>query len=106
MNIVIMGGSFNPPIIANLKVMQAALDPVNARAGFPAPVSFPYLKRKMPRAGQSRLFLSDDPRIRMPEAMAAADSRIRISPWLRADGSPGYSEGTPAKQIGSGDEVT
>ena len=28
--IVVMGGSFNPPTIAHLKLMQAALDSVDA----------------------------------------------------------------------------
>ena len=53
MNIVVMGGSFNPPTAAHLKIMQTALDMVNAGTGFFIPVSFPYLKRKMMKAGQS-----------------------------------------------------
>ena len=31
--IVVMGGSFNPPTIAHLKLMQAALDSVDALPG-------------------------------------------------------------------------
>ncbi len=78
MNIVIMGGSFNPPTIAHLKIMQTALDTVNAQIGFLVPVSFPYLKRKMVKAGRSHLCLSNNLRIRMLEAMTASDNRIRI----------------------------
>lgn len=32
-NIVVMGGSFNPPTIAHLKVIQAAMDALDAEAG-------------------------------------------------------------------------
>ncbi len=78
MNIVVMGGSFNPPTIAHLRMMQTALGSVNAQIGFMAPVSFPYLKRKMMKAGNSNLCLSDELRIRMLRAMTASDSRIRI----------------------------
>ena len=78
MNIVVMGGSFNPPTIAHLKIMQTALDTVNAQIGFLVPVSFPYLKRKMVKAGRSHLCLSNNLRIRMLEAMTASDNRIRI----------------------------
>ncbi len=79
MNIVIMGGSFNPPTIAHLKIMQKALESVNAQIGFVIPVSFPYLKRKMVKAGHSNLCLSDDLRIRMLQVMTASDTRIRVS---------------------------
>ncbi len=77
-SVVVMGGSFNPPTIAHLKMMQTALDAVQAQRGFFVPVSFPYLKRKMVKAGQSHLCLSDELRIRMLSAMIASDQRIRL----------------------------
>lgn len=77
-HIVVMGGSFNPPTIAHFRIMATALDAVHAAQGFLVPVSFPYLKRKMIKAGQSHLSLPDDLRLRMLEAMSAADSRISI----------------------------
>lgn len=77
-SVVVMGGSFNPPTIAHLGLMQKALDAVNAEKGFFVPVSFPYLKRKMVRAGQSHLCLSDDLRLKMLKAMVESDSRIHI----------------------------
>ena len=64
MSIVVMGGSFNPPTAAHLAVMKTALDAVNARTGFFIPVGFPYLKRKMMKAGQSHLSLSSELRVR------------------------------------------
>ncbi len=78
MNIVVMGGSFNPPTIAHFRIMQAALDLVNGERGYFVPVSFPYLKRKMIKAGESHLCLSDGLRVRMLEAMGACDPRIRV----------------------------
>ena len=78
MNIVVMGGSFNPPTIAHLKIMETALNAVQAELGFWVPVSFPYLKRKMVKAGESHMCLSNELRLRLLEAMAAEDSRIRI----------------------------
>lgn len=77
-NVVVMGGSFNPPTIAHLRSMQKALDAVHAERGFFAPVSFPYLKRKMVKAGQSHLCLPDDLRLIMLKAMAESDGRIQI----------------------------
>ena len=37
--IVVMGGSFNPPTIAHLRLMQVAMDGVGARNGIFVPVS-------------------------------------------------------------------
>lgn len=77
-NIVVMGGSFNPPTIAHFRIMQTALQAVNADAGFFVPVSFPYLKRKMAKLGQSHLSLPDGLRVRLLEAMIGQDTRIGI----------------------------
>ncbi len=78
MNIVVMGGSFNPPTIAHLKIMLTALDSVNAEKGFMIPVSYPYLKRKMRKIGQSNLCLSNDLRVQALKATIASDSRIQV----------------------------
>lgn len=77
-SIVVMGGSFNPPTAAHLSLMRQALDAVNAERGFLVPVSFPYLKRKMVKAGQSHLCLSDELRLKMLKAMIESDRRIHV----------------------------
>lgn len=77
-NIVVMGGSFNPPTIAHFRIMQTALQAADADLGFFVPVSYPYLRRKMAKAGQSHLSLPDELRIEMLEAMIGADARIRV----------------------------
>ncbi len=77
-NLVFMGGSFNPPTMAHLKLMQTALDAVHAEQGFMAPVGFSYLKRKLVKLGQSHLCLPDALRLEMLEKMTAEDPRIQI----------------------------
>ena len=97
MNIVVMGGSFNPPTIAHLNIMQTALDAVNAERGFLVPVSFPYLKRKMTKAGQSNLCLSDELRLSLLNAMIANDERIQI--YTDAMGDPFSNDVGNMRQI-------
>lgn len=77
-NVVVMGGSFDPPTIAHLKLMQAALDALDSDSGYFVPVSFAYLKRKMIRAGTSHLCLPDEVRLEMLRAMCAGDARLSI----------------------------
>lgn len=77
-NIIVMGGSFNPPTIAHLKVIQAAMDALNAEMGYLAPVSRAYLKRKMVRAGCGHLCVPVETRLEMLRAMTADDTRIHI----------------------------
>ena len=77
-NIVVMGGSFNPPTIAHLKLIQAAMDGMKAERGYLVPVSFAYLKRKMVRAGCGNLCIPTENRLQMLRAMAAEDMRIQI----------------------------
>jgi len=78
-NIVVMGGSFNPPTVAHLQLMQAALDGVCAQRGYFVPVSHAYLKRKMRRAEDGRMCLSENVRQEMLAGLCAIDGRMRIS---------------------------
>lgn len=77
-NIVVMGGSFNPPTVAHLKLIRAALDALHGRTGYFSPVSYAYLKRKMVKAGSGHLCIPDGARLEMLRAMAAGDSRLKI----------------------------
>lgn len=74
--IVVMGGSFNPPTVAHLKLMKAAIDAIDACTGFFVPVSDAYLKRKM-RHNHPPIVLSPKLRIQMLQAMCT-DSRMRV----------------------------
>lgn len=77
--IVVMGGSFNPPTQAHLKVIQAAMDAVSADKGYFVPVSFAYLKRKMRKIGSGNFCMSDEVRWKMLEAMCLEDKRLAVS---------------------------
>ena len=77
-NIIVMGGSFNPPTIAHLKVIQASMDALDAEVGYLAPVSHAYLKRKMVKAGCGHLCIPTATRLEMVRAMIAEDGRLRV----------------------------
>lgn len=76
--IVLMGGSFNPPTIAHLKLMQSALDSVNASRGIFSPASHAYVLRKMKRLKCPQDILSDDIRIEMLKTFCMRDSRLEV----------------------------
>ena len=77
--IVVMGGSFNPPTIAHLELMRAAVDAVNAGRGIFVPTSHTYVERKMKKAGCRYDTLSDELRLLMLESFCRKDSRFEIS---------------------------
>lgn len=73
-----MGGSFNPPTVAHLKLMQAAVDGVAADRGVFVPTSFTYVGRKMLRARSAALWFSEETRLKMLTAMCADDRRLMV----------------------------
>lgn len=79
MRIVVMGGSFNPPTIAHLKMMQSALDQLGAEKGFFVPTADKSLRRKMRRAGFPEEVLGEEIRNAMLNAMAEEDPRLEVS---------------------------
>lgn len=79
MRIIVMGGSFNPPTIAHLKMMQSALDQLGAEKGFFVPTADRSLRRKMRRAGFPEEVLSEETRMEMLRAMAEEDSRLEVT---------------------------
>ena len=72
-----MGGSFNPPTSAHLRLMKEAVDALRADIGFFVPVSDAYLKRKM-RHSHPPVVLSPEMRVRMLQSMCADDSRLQV----------------------------
>lgn len=75
-NIIVMGGSFNPPTLAHYKLMKDAIDALDARKGYFVPVSDAYLKRKM-RHANPPVVLPPDMRIRMLDSMCT-DERMEV----------------------------
>lgn len=45
--IAVMGRSFNPPTVAHLKLMQAAIEAADARLGIFVPAAHDYVHKKM-----------------------------------------------------------
>lgn len=79
MKIVVMGGSFNPPTIAHLKMMQSALDQLGAEKGIFVPTADKSLRRKMRRAGFPEEVLSEETRMEMLRAMVEEDPRLDVT---------------------------
>lgn len=77
--IVVLGGSFNPPTIAHFRLMQSALDGLNADLGFYVPSSHGYVRRKMKRTAHPEDVLPDELRLNMLAAMCADDPRMQVS---------------------------
>ena len=77
-SIVVMGGSFNPPTIAHLGLMEAAIRAVGAEKGVFVPVGEPYLKRKM-RRQEDHIRLSERMRTRMLSAMCSGRENLTVS---------------------------
>lgn len=75
--IVVMGGSFNPPTIAHLRLMEAAIAAVGAQAGVFVPVGEAYLKRKM-RKSEDHIRLNEQTRLDMLHAMCCRSERLRV----------------------------
>ena len=72
--IVVLGGSFNPPTIAHLKLMKAAVKAVDARLGIFVPTSFQYVARKTKRRKMPLAILSDEIRLKMLESFCEEEN--------------------------------
>lgn len=77
--IVVLGGSFNPPTIAHFRLMQAALDALDASLGYFVPSSHGYVRRKMKRTPTPNDVLPDQLRLDMLDAMCKDDPRMLVS---------------------------
>jgi len=77
--IVVMGGSFNPPTIAHLQLMQAALKAVEARQGIFVPTAHNYVARKMKQQKCPQHTMSESMRLEMLECVCRTDIRLSVS---------------------------
>jgi len=76
--IVVMGGSFNPPTTAHLRLMHAAVDGIGAQMGIFTPTNHAYVKIKMRRAKHPDEVYSEDVRRDMLLAMCRDDTRLMV----------------------------
>ncbi len=77
-NIIVMGGSFNPPTIAHQRLLLDAVSALGADQGIFIPSSNSYVKVKMRRANHPEETLPEQLRLRMLQAMAEDDSRLAV----------------------------
>lgn len=78
MKIVVMGGSFNPPTIAHLRLLQNAIRAIGADKGIFVPSSDRYVRNKMKKIGRENQTLPEGLRCQMLEAMAQTDPRLEV----------------------------
>ena len=76
--IVVMGGSFNPPTMAHLRLMKAAVDGIGAERGLFVPSSDAYVHRKMRRAAAGKIQFPEELRLRMLQTMCEGDARLGV----------------------------
>lgn len=77
--IVVMGGSYNPPTVAHLKLMQAAMDAVDACQGIFVPTAHDYVAKKMKKQRCPQDVLSESIRVAMLETFCRRDERLSVS---------------------------
>ena len=88
--IVVMGGSFNPPTVAHLELMQAAMEAVDACQGLFMPAAQPYVAKKMKKQRCPKDTLSEALRLAMLESMCKRDERLAVSRVQMLSGEQGY----------------
>lgn len=76
--IVVTGGSFNPPTMAHLRLMTAAVDGIGADRGLFGPSSDADVFRKMRRAVDGKIQFPEEMRLRMLQAMCEGDARLGV----------------------------
>ena len=76
--IIVMGGSFNPPTLAHLRLMQSAIEQVGADKGVFAPSNHEYVRRKMKRSGTPSEVLPEELRLEMLLKMCETDKRLSV----------------------------
>lgn len=76
--IIVMGGSFNPPTIAHQRLLLGAVNTLGADKGIFVPSSNAYVKTKMKRAKHHDETLSEHLRLKMLTAMAEDDPRLCV----------------------------
>ena len=95
--IVVLGGSFNPPTLAHLRLLTGAMDSMNADRGIFVPSSKNYVKRKMKRAGHPQEVLPEKTRAQMLADMCETDARLEIEECEFRDDGRGHTFDTMAK---------
>ncbi len=95
--IVVMGGSFNPPTVAHLQLMKAALAAVDAWRGIFVPAAHDYVLKKMKKQKCPQCTLSEEIRLEMLGSLCREDPRLTVSPIRLGRPGRGYDYETLEK---------
>ena len=74
--IVVMGGSFNPPTTAHLKLMLGAVQAIDAAKGIFVPSNHDYVYAKMRKQKRKKEVLSEQDRLAMLNFMCESDAHL------------------------------
>ena len=91
---IVMGGSFNPPTMAHLRLMLGAVNALGADKGVFIPSSDGYVKAKMKRARYPGETFSESVRLKMLQAMTEDDPRLMADDLEYHRKGKGYPYGT------------
>lgn len=94
-NIVVLGGSFNPPTIAHVNVLDITVKNLNAKFGLFVPSSDNYVSRKMKR--QNGTTFSENSRLRMLSEICKNHSNMQIDTCEFGDDGRGHTYDTLCK---------
>ena len=94
-SVVVLGGSFNPPTIAHLKIIEAAIKAVNAECGVFIPSSNNYVTRKMSKKHTDNQVYTEEQRQKMLELLTEnSDFSIFVDTWEYGDDGIGHTYNT------------
>lgn len=80
-NIVVLGGSFNPPTTAHQKIMEQAMKAANAKTGIFVPSSAAYVARKMSKAKADNQVYPENERAAMLILHTYADTTVSMAEY-------------------------
>lgn len=94
-NIVVLGGSFNPPTIAHVNVLDTAIKNLNAKFGLFVPSSNNYVSRKMKR--QNGTIFSENSRLQMLSEICKNHPNMHVDTCEFGDDGRGHTYDTLCK---------
>ena len=77
--IVVYGGSFNPPTIAHLRLLLAAVEAADACCGLFVPAAHEYVLKKMKKQRCPQDTLGEELRLAMLQSLCEADKRLSVN---------------------------
>ena len=95
--VVVLGGSFNPPTKAHIKLLESTVEQLNASFGIFVPASNNYVARKVRRHGNKDKLYSEDTRLAMLEAICKKHPKLRVSTCEYGDDGRGHTYDTLCK---------